>query len=293
MIDKNMSEKEKKLAGEIYDSNKNEFIKDIYNAQDKCFEYNQIKPSKLEERKELMKTILGKTKQNFLIEQPFICDYGYNIEIGEKFYSNHNLTILDANKVKFGDNVYIGPNCSFYTVGHPIDYVERNKGLEYAKPIKVGNNVWIGGNVVILPGVTIGDNVVIGAGSVVTKDIPSNRVAVGNPCKVIKQIQKGEKYMATSKDYRDFILEQLSLLENITCRSMMGEYLLYYNSILFGGIYDSRLLIKIVESNKKYNMEEQIPYKGAKPMYLISDIDNKEEIKEIIIETCKDLPIKK
>lgn len=99
--------------------------------------------------------------------------------------------------------------------------------------------------------------------------------------------------MATSKDYRDFILEQLSLLENITCRSMMGEYLLYYNSILFGGIYDSRLLIKIVESNKKYNMEEQIPYKGAKPMYLISDIDNKEEIKEIIIETCKDLPIKK
>ncbi len=99
--------------------------------------------------------------------------------------------------------------------------------------------------------------------------------------------------MATSKDYRDFILEQLSLLENITCRSMMGEYLLYYNSILFGGIYDSRLLIKIVESNKKYNMEEQIPYKGAKPMYLISDIDNKEKIKEIIIETCKDLPIKK
>lgn len=99
--------------------------------------------------------------------------------------------------------------------------------------------------------------------------------------------------MATSKEYRDFILEQLDLLDNITCRSMMGEYLLYYNSILFGGIYDSRLLVKIVDSNKKYNMKEQIPYKSAKPMYLIEDIDNKELLKEIIIETCKDLPIKK
>ncbi|MCI8352239.1 MAG: transcriptional regulator [Clostridia bacterium] len=99
--------------------------------------------------------------------------------------------------------------------------------------------------------------------------------------------------MATSKEYRDFILEQLNLLDNITCRSMMGEYLLYYNGILFGGIYDSRVLVKIVNSNKKYNMKEQIPYNGAKPMYLIEDIDNKELVKEIIIETCKDLPIKK
>ncbi len=99
--------------------------------------------------------------------------------------------------------------------------------------------------------------------------------------------------MSTSKEYRDFILEQLDLLDNITCRSMMGEYLLYYNSILFGGIYDSRLLVKIVDSNKKYNMKEQIPYKSAKPMYLIEDIDKKELLKEIIIETCKDLPIKK
>ncbi len=99
--------------------------------------------------------------------------------------------------------------------------------------------------------------------------------------------------MSTSKEYRDFILEQLDLLDNITCRSMMGEYLLYYNSILFGGIYDSKVLVKIVDSNKKYNMKEQIPYKGAKPMYLIEDIDNKELLKEIIIETCKNLPIKK
>lgn len=101
------------------------------------------------------------------------------------------------------------------------------------------------------------------------------------------------KTMATTKEYRDFILEQLSLLENITCRAMMGEYLLYYNNILFGGIYDSRLLVKIVESNQKYNMKEAIPYKGAKPMYMIEDIDNREIIKDIVIDTCKDLPIKK
>lgn len=99
--------------------------------------------------------------------------------------------------------------------------------------------------------------------------------------------------MATTKDYKDFILEQLDLLDNITCRSMMGEYLLYYNNILFGGIYDSRLLVKITDSNKKYEMQQAIPYKGAKPMYLIDDIDNKEVIKEIVIDTCKDLPRKK
>ena len=184
-----MDEKEKMLAGELYDANYNEdLMKERLIAKDKCFEYNNIKPSKIEERTEIMKQILGKTGNQFLIEQPFICDYGYNIEVGENFYSNHNLVILDANKVKFGDNVFIAPNCGFYTAGHPLDYETRNKGLEYAKPIEVGNNVWIGGNVVVLPGVKIGDNVVIGAGSIVTKDIPSNSVAVGNPCKVIKEL---------------------------------------------------------------------------------------------------------
>lgn len=184
-----MTEKDKMLAGEIYNANYDEeLIEERATAKDKCFEYNNIKPSDIEIRKNLMKTILGRTKNNFLIEQPFICDYGYNIEIGENFYSNHNLVILDANKVEFGDNVFIAPNCGFYTAGHPLDYKARNKGLEYAKPIKVGNNVWIGGNVTVLPGVTIGNNVVIGAGSVVNKNIPSNVVAVGNPCRVIKEM---------------------------------------------------------------------------------------------------------
>ena len=95
--------------------------------------------------------------------------------------------------------------------------------------------------------------------------------------------------MATTKDYRDFILEQLNLLDNITCKSMMGEYLLYYNGILFGGIYDDRLLVKIVESNKKYNMKESISYDGAKPMYLVDDVDNQDTLKDIVLDTCKDL----
>ena len=184
-----MSEKEKMLLGEIYDANYDEeLMNERIKAKDLCYEYNHLKPSQTNERIEIMKKILGKTKDNFLIEQSFECYYGYNIEIGENFYSNHNLVILDANKVVFGDNVFIGPNCGFYTAGHPLDAETRNKGLEYAKPIKVGNDVWFGGNVVVLPGVKIGNNVVIGAGSVVTKDIPENSIAVGNPCKVIKNI---------------------------------------------------------------------------------------------------------
>lgn len=184
-----MTEKEKMLAGEIYNANfDKQLIEERQKAKELCYKYNLVRPSNIKKRENIMKKILGKTNGNFLIEQPFICDYGYNIEIGENFYSNHNLTILDGNKVKFGDNVFIAPNCSFYTAGHPVDAETRNKGLEYAKPIEVGNNVWIGGDVVVLPGVKIGDNTVIGAGSVVTKDIPSNSVAVGNPCKVIKQI---------------------------------------------------------------------------------------------------------
>ena len=185
-----MTEEDKMLAGELYDGVANgELSKELYQAKDLCYEYNQIKPSKIKERNEIMRKILGSTKEKFLIEQPFMCDYGYNIEIGENFYANHNLVILDGNRVKFGNNVFIAPNCGFYTAGHPIDAKRRNQGLEYAKPIEVGNDVWIGGNVVVLPGVKIGNNCVIGAGSVVNKDIPNNSLAVGNPCRVIKTIE--------------------------------------------------------------------------------------------------------
>lgn len=183
-----MQEKKKMLSGKLYNPLLDGLLEDREIAKKLCYDYNQLSPEKTEEKQYIIKRLFNKTGQNFTIEPSFYCDYGYNIEIGENFYSNHNLVILDPAKVSFGDNVFIGPNCGFYTPEHPIDPEERNKGLEYAKPITVGNNVWIGGGVSVLSGVSIGDNVVIGAGSVVVKDIPANTVAVGNPCKVIKNI---------------------------------------------------------------------------------------------------------
>lgn len=141
----------------------------------------------------MLKKILGKTGENINIEAPFHCDYGWNIEVGENFFANYNLTILDVGKVQIGENVQIAANVSIYTAGHPIHPQTRNTGYEYGIAISVGDNVWIGGNVVILPGVTIGNNVVIGAGSVVTKDIPDNMIAVGNPCRIIREITKEYK----------------------------------------------------------------------------------------------------
>lgn len=183
-----MNEKEKMLCGELYDSTVEYLVCDRLKAKNLCHEYNLLKPDEENKKKEILKNLLGKTGKNFLIEPNFYCDYGYNIELGENFYSNHNLVILDCAKVTFGDNVFIGPNCGFYTAEHPTNPIERNKLLEYARPIKIGNNVWIGGNVTVISGVTIGDNVTIGAGSTVVKDIPSNSIAVGNPCRVIKKI---------------------------------------------------------------------------------------------------------
>ncbi len=148
----------------------------------------QLDPAEIEKQIEIMKKLLGRTKNNFSIIAPFWCDYGYNIEIGENFFANHNTVILDGAKVIFGDNVFIAPNCGFYTAAHPIDFEKRNQGLEYAYPITVGDNVWIGAGVQVMPGVTIGNNVVVGAGSIVIKDIPDNSVAVGNPCKVVHKI---------------------------------------------------------------------------------------------------------
>ena len=186
-----MTEKEKMLKHEIYNANYDEELEyERAKAKDLCYTYNNLLPSFREEQNDVLKELIGKIKGKVLIEAPFYCDYGYNIEFGENFYSNHNLVLLDAGKITFGDNVFIGPNCGFYTSGHPLNKDERKEGLEYAKEIKVGNDVWIGGNVCVLPGVTIGNNVVIGAGSVVNKDIPDNVVAAGNPCKVIKNIEE-------------------------------------------------------------------------------------------------------
>ena len=184
-----MTEKEKMLTGMIYDANNDpQLIADRMECKQMCRDYNGLDPKDMVARTELLRKLLGHVEGDLLIEQPFYCDYGCNISVGKNFYSNFNLVILDGAKVTFGDNVFVAPNCAFYTAGHPINADERNKGLEYAKPITVGNDVWIGGNVCVLPGVTIGDNCVIGAGSVVVHDIEPNSVAVGNPCRVVKKI---------------------------------------------------------------------------------------------------------
>ncbi|MGL5635948.1 MAG: sugar O-acetyltransferase [Bacteroidales bacterium] len=183
------TEKEKAESGELYNANHDvQLIRERSICKNLCYEYNRFKPDALNERNALIKTLLGKIGSNFLIEQPFLCDYGYNIEIGDNFYSNHNLIILDGAKVKIGSNVFIAPNCGIYTAGHPMDVSLRNEGLEYAYPVTIGDNVWIGAGVSVLPGVTIGSGCVIGAGSVVNKDIPPGVLAVGNPVRIIRQI---------------------------------------------------------------------------------------------------------
>lgn len=189
-----MTEKEKMTVGMLYDANYDlVLLRERTECKDLCYDFNHLRPSQTEEQTELLKRLLGKTKGAFSIISPFWCDYGYNIEIGENFFANHNCVILDCAKVTFGDNVFVAPNCAFYTAGHTLDAERRNQGLEYAYPITVGNNVWFGGGVHVMPGVRIGNNVVIGGGSIVTKDIPDGVVAAGNPCRVIRPITDADK----------------------------------------------------------------------------------------------------
>lgn len=186
-------EKEKMLSGELYKSFDAELLAERQRAKEIVFRYNSLQPSMIEERNELLKSLFGSVKGNFFIEPPFRCDYGCNIEIGENFYANYNLVILDCAKVTIGDNVLIGPNVGIYTAGHPLHFELRNEEWEFACPITIEDNVWIGGNVVLNPGVTVGRNSVVGSGSVVTKDIPADVVAAGNPCRVIREITDADK----------------------------------------------------------------------------------------------------
>ena len=207
-----MTEKELMLAGELYNSFDNELQNDCKRSRQLTRLFNTTTEEQLEYRTELLKELFKKTGEHIYIEPPFHCDYGSNISVGEKFYANFDCIILDVNEVVIGDNVLFAPKVCVFTAGHPIDADVRNSFVEYGKKVTIGNNVWVGGCTVINPGVTIGNNVVIGSGSVVTKDIPDNVIAVGNPCKVLrkitdedkiyweKQLQKRQKWLENDTD---------------------------------------------------------------------------------------------
>ena len=188
-----MNQKERMLAGLPYKAWLDGLSEERLENKKKIFRFNNLAPDSIEEKDKHIKEILGKTGQNIHIEAPFHCDYGYNIEVGENFFANYNFTVLDVGKVRIGTNAQIAPNVSIYTAGHPVHPDSRNSGYEYGISITIGDNVWIGGSVCILPGVTIGNNVVIGAGSVVTKDIPDNVIAAGNPCRIIRTITEEDR----------------------------------------------------------------------------------------------------
>jgi maltose O-acetyltransferase len=180
-----MTEKEKMLAGMVYDATDPELLRELAATRERICDYNTLRPSETEKMRAILKELLGGIGDDeIIINQPFRCDYGRQITVGKRFFANFNFTVLDEARVTIGDDCFIGPNVSIYTACHSTDPIVRNTRQEWARPVTIGNNVWIGGSVTILPGVTIGDNVSIGAGSVVVHDIPSNTVAVGNPCKV-------------------------------------------------------------------------------------------------------------
>ncbi len=198
-----MTEKEKMLSGMTYNSGDPELERERARCKDLCFEFNNTPPSQGEKMRDIIRRLFGRTGECFEVSPIFWCDYGYNVEIGDFFYANHNLILLDVAKIVFGHHVLIGPNCGFYTASHPIDYQRRNVPVEFAYPITVGDNVWFGAGVHVMPGVTVGSNVVIGAGSVVTKDIPDNVVALGSPCHVLRPIT--EKDRETQWDLESFL----------------------------------------------------------------------------------------
>ena len=167
-----------------------------------CYDYNHTRPSDMAGREAILRKLFGKLGKNPYVEPTLFCGFGFNIEAGDNFFANNNCVFVDPGKITFGDNVLIGPQCGFYTALHPIDPQLRAQLLEAAYPITVGNDVWFGGGVKVLPGVTIGDNCVIGAGSVVTKDIPANSLAVGNPCRVLRQITEADKQRYLTPEYK-------------------------------------------------------------------------------------------
>lgn len=189
-----MSEKEKMMQGLWYDANfDEELLQERLDAEDLCFKFNQTSPKDTKKKNEILKQLLPNMEENATILSPFYADYGIYSTIGHDSFINHNAYLMDGGTITIGHHCFIGPNCGMYTAIHATNADQRNAGIEKALPIKIGNNCWIGADVTILPGVTIGDNTIIGAKSCVTKDIPSNVVAVGNPCRVLREITDKDK----------------------------------------------------------------------------------------------------
>lgn len=188
-----MTEREKMLLGMWYDANYDEgLLEERLQAEELYFAYNQTDPRETERKEQLLQALFPNMEKEVVILSPIYTDYGYNCRIGEATFINHGAYLMDAGKITIGSHCFIGPNCGMYTAIHAMLPEERNRGIERAKPIVLGDNVWLGGDVTILPGVTIGSNTVIGAGSVVTKDIPSGVVAAGNPCRVMREITQAD-----------------------------------------------------------------------------------------------------
>lgn len=183
------TEKEKMLAGELYNAADPQLVLERQQARHLTRAYNNSFPEELEQRRQILKQLLGACGENVVIEPPFYCDYGSNILLGDGVYFNFNCVVLDVCRVVIGDRTMFGPNVQIYTATHPIDAASRASGLEIGKPITIGADVWVGGSAIINPGISIGDRSVIGAGSVVVKDIPAGVFAAGNPCRVLRKLE--------------------------------------------------------------------------------------------------------
>lgn len=189
-----MSERDKMLSGQWYDANYDaDIVEERRVAQDLCFQYNQTAPADVDKRQEIAEKLFDQKLDNVEIVGPVICDYGILTELGHHVFVNSNVYFMDGGRIKIGNHVFIGPNSGFYTAAHPLDYASRNEGLEQASPIIIEDNVWIGAHVAVMPGVTIGEGSVVAAGSVVTRDLPANSLAMGSPAKVVRTIDQDDQ----------------------------------------------------------------------------------------------------
>lgn len=254
------TEKEKMIAGELYFANDPELVSDRIFARSQSQIINQAESAEL--RSQLLKETFGRTGKKIYMEPVINFDYGYNIFVGENFYANFNCTFLDVSTIEIGDNCMFAPNVQLYTATHPLHPVKRNSGLEYAKPIKIGDNVWLGGGVIVTPGVTLGNNVVVGAGSVVTKSFPDNVVIAGNPARIIKTVEEEplEESLETLRQKIDTIDRELvALLEKrMDTVTKIGQVKKEGNQAVYDEKREQQVLDKVAKLLKNKGYKETI-----------------------------------